>query len=158
MKILVAEYASALGLGGTVELEGRAMLAALVKSFARSGHDVIYPTGGLKLDKGQPVLIKTEEDFEAALLERESDAGLLIAPDGMQPHLLQILRGIRSTWGQARRWQLLRGTSCSAPVLWIGRELPWPRSWRSQIRWNGAACDMWSNRARDGARKEDLRI
>ena len=91
MKILVAEYASALALGGTVELEGRAMLAALVKSFARSGHDVVYPTGELKLDKGQPVLIKTEEDFEAALLEGEADAGLLIAPDGMQPHLLEIL-------------------------------------------------------------------
>ncbi len=90
MKILVAEYASAIGLGGTVELEGRAMLAALVKSFARSGHDVVYPTGGLKLDKGQPVLIKTEEDFEG-LLEEKADAGLLIAPDGMQPRLLQIL-------------------------------------------------------------------
>ena len=91
MKILVAEYASALGLGGTVELEGRAMLAALVKSFSRSGHDVVYPTVGLKLDEGQPVLIKTEEDFEAALLEGDADAGLLIAPDGMQPHLLEIL-------------------------------------------------------------------
>jgi predicted ATP-grasp superfamily ATP-dependent carboligase len=90
MKILVAEYASALGLGGTVELEGRAMLAALVKSFARSGHDVVYPTGGPRLDEGQGVLIKTEEDFEA-LLEGDADAGLLIAPDGMQPHLLQML-------------------------------------------------------------------
>ena len=80
MKILVAEYASALGLGGTVELEGRAMLAALVKSFALSGHDVVYPTGGLKLDEGQPVLIKMEEDFEAALLED------LAA--GLEPHRL----------------------------------------------------------------------
>ena len=90
MKILVAEYASALGLGGTVELEGRAMLAALVNSFARSGHDVVYPTGGPELDEGQPVLIRMEEDFEF-LLEGEADAGLLIAPDGMQPRLLQIL-------------------------------------------------------------------
>ena len=90
MKILVAEYASALGLGGTVELEGRAMLAALVKSFARSGHDVVYPTGGPELDEGQGVLIKTEEDFEALLVEK-ADAGLLIAPDGMQPHLLEML-------------------------------------------------------------------
>ncbi len=90
MKILVAEYASALGLGGTVELEGRAMLAALVKSFARSGHDVVYPTSGQRLDEGQPVLIRTEEDFES-FLEGDADAGLLIAPDGMQPHLLQIL-------------------------------------------------------------------
>ena len=90
MKILVAEYASALALGGTVELEGRAMLAALVKSFARSGHDVIYPTGGPELDEGRAVLIRTEGDFEA-ILEGEADAGLLIAPDGMQPHLLEML-------------------------------------------------------------------
>jgi len=90
MKILVAEYASALGLGGTVELEGRAMLAALVKSFARSGHDVIYPTGGPKLAEGRPVLVTNEADFEG-LLEEKADAGLLIAPDGMQPRLLQIL-------------------------------------------------------------------
>ena len=94
MKILVAEYASALGLGGTVELEGRAMLAALVKSFARSGHDVVYPTSGPKLAEGRPVFIRKEGDFEAHL-EGDADAGLLIAPDGMQPHLLQILE--RST-------------------------------------------------------------
>ncbi|MGB7544851.1 MAG: ATP-grasp domain-containing protein [Methanothrix sp.] len=90
MKILVAEYASALGLGGTVELEGRAMLAALVGSFARSGHDVIYPTSGPRPEKGRPVQIRREGDFEA-LLEGEADAGLLIAPDGMQPRLLEIL-------------------------------------------------------------------
>ena len=50
MKILVAEYASALGLGGTVVLECQAMLAALVKNFSRSGHYVVYPTAGPKLD------------------------------------------------------------------------------------------------------------
>jgi len=90
MKILVAEYASALGLGGTVELEGRAMLAALVESFARSGHDVIYPTSGPILGEGRAVLIQEEGDFEA-LLGGEADAGLLIAPDGMQPRLLETL-------------------------------------------------------------------
>jgi hypothetical protein len=90
MLILVAEYASALCLGGTCELEGRAMLRALVRSFARAGHDVVYPTGGPKLGEGRPVQIRGEEDFEA-LLEGEADAGLLIAPDGMQPHLLEIL-------------------------------------------------------------------
>ncbi len=36
MKILIAEYASALGLGGTCELEGRAMLATLAKRSALS--------------------------------------------------------------------------------------------------------------------------
>lgn len=90
MKILVAEYASALSLGGTVELEGRAMLAALVGSFARSGHDVIYPTSGPMLGEGRPVRIRRGGDFEA-LMEGEADAGLLIAPDGMQSRLLEIL-------------------------------------------------------------------
>lgn len=66
------------------------MLTALVRSFARAGHDVIYPTGGPRLGEGQPVRIHGEEDFEA-LLEGEADAALLIAPDGMQPHLLEIL-------------------------------------------------------------------
>lgn len=90
MKILVAEYASALGLGGTCELEGRAMLAALVRSFSRCGHEVVYPTSGPELEEGRSLKIRKEADFEA-LLEGEAEAGLLIAPDGMQPHLLAIL-------------------------------------------------------------------
>ena len=46
MRILVAEYASAVGLGGTCELEGRAMLTELAGSFERAGHEVVYPTSG----------------------------------------------------------------------------------------------------------------
>jgi predicted ATP-grasp superfamily ATP-dependent carboligase len=90
MKILIAEYASAVGLGGTCELEGRAMLAALAQSFVRCGHEVIYPTSGPRLAEGQAVRIMGEEDFESAL-DSHADAGLLIAPDGMQSHLLKIL-------------------------------------------------------------------
>ena len=90
MKILIAEYASALGLGGTCELEGRAMLATLANSFARCGHEVLYPTSGLTIAAGRPILMKSEEDFES-VLDSDADAGLLIAPDGMQPHLLEIL-------------------------------------------------------------------
>ena len=37
MKILFAEYASALGLGGTVELEGRTMLGALAEASYDAG-------------------------------------------------------------------------------------------------------------------------
>jgi len=90
MKILIAEYASALGLGGTCELEGRAMLATLASSFERAGHEVIYPTSGPTVEAGRPILIKGEEEFEGAL-DCQADAGLLIAPDGLQPHLLEIL-------------------------------------------------------------------
>ena len=90
MKILIAEYASALGLGGTYELEGRAMLATLVGSFERAGHAVFYPTSGRSVEAGRPILVKGEEEFEGALASK-ADAGLLIAPDGMQPHFLEIL-------------------------------------------------------------------
>jgi tyramine---L-glutamate ligase len=100
MKILVAEYASALGLGGTVELEGRAMLTALVRSFARAGHDVTYPTSGPTVGGGQPILMKGEKEFEC-VLECEADAGLLIAPDGMQPHLLEILEKSTANLGSS---------------------------------------------------------
>jgi len=95
MKILVAEYASALGLGGTHELEGRAMLATLAKSFQRAGHEVLYPTGGATVGGGQRILISGRADFEGTLASSGAGAGLLIAPDGLQPHLLEVLE--RST-------------------------------------------------------------
>jgi tyramine---L-glutamate ligase len=90
MKILIAEYAFAVGLGGTHELEGRAMLATLARSFERSGHEVLYPTSGPDLGVGRPIFIKGEADYEC-VLDHKVDAGLLIAPDAMQPHLLDIL-------------------------------------------------------------------
>jgi predicted ATP-grasp superfamily ATP-dependent carboligase len=90
MKILIAEYASALGLGGTCELEGRAMLATLASSFEKAGHEVLYPTSGPTVDAGRTILITGEEEFEG-VLDSKADAGLLIAPDGLQPHLLEIL-------------------------------------------------------------------
>ena len=52
MRILVAEYASALGMGGTCELEGRAMLSTLVESFERSGHSAAYATHGPRIKAG----------------------------------------------------------------------------------------------------------
>jgi len=91
MKILVAEYASAVGLGGTCELEGRAMLSALAGSFARAGHEVVYPTSGPAIGAGRPILLKHSVDFEQVLGTAKADAGLLIAPDGMQPRFLEIL-------------------------------------------------------------------
>lgn len=90
MKILIAEYASALGLGGTCELEGRAMLSTLARSFERVGHEVVYLTSGPVIEDGLPILVKNDDEFEGAL-ESKADAGLLIAPDGIQPRLLEIL-------------------------------------------------------------------
>jgi predicted ATP-grasp superfamily ATP-dependent carboligase len=91
MRILVAEYASAVSLGGTCELEGRAMLATLAGSFERAGHEVVYPTVGPTIRAGHPVILNGDEGFEDVLATVDVDAGLLIAPDGMQPHFLEIL-------------------------------------------------------------------
>jgi hypothetical protein len=91
MKILVAEYASALGLGGTYELEGRAMLSTLVESFDRSGHSVAYATHGPRINVGEHVLVDDQAGFEEMLQTIKVDACLLIAPDGLQPRFLEII-------------------------------------------------------------------
>jgi len=91
MRILVAEYASAIGMGGTCEVEGRAMLSVLVNSFQRAGHQVAYITSGPDIRAGKPHILDQKEDFETYLEAIEADAGLLIAPDAMQPRFLEIL-------------------------------------------------------------------
>ncbi len=91
MKILVAEYASALGLGGTCELEGRAMLSTLVESFEKSGHSVAYATHGPRIKAGDYILVNDQSEFEAMLETVKVDACLLIAPDGLQPRFLEII-------------------------------------------------------------------
>ncbi|MHC1687849.1 MAG: hypothetical protein AB9879_09115, partial [Methanothrix sp.] len=62
MKILVAEYASAVGLGGTCELEGRAMLSTLAGSFERAGHKVVYPTSGPVIEDGKPIFLQRPDE------------------------------------------------------------------------------------------------
>lgn len=91
MRILVAEYASAVGMGGTCEVEGRAMLATLAGSFERAGNEVLYPTFGPTIGAGKPILLKRQEEFEDVLRSTKADAGLLIAPDEMQSKFLEIL-------------------------------------------------------------------
>jgi hypothetical protein len=101
MKILVAEYASALGLGGTYELEGRAMLSTLVESFDRSGHSVAYATHGPRIKAGDYVLVDGQAEFEVMLQTIEVDACLLIAPDGLQPRFLEIIEGHTANLGSS---------------------------------------------------------
>jgi predicted ATP-grasp superfamily ATP-dependent carboligase len=71
MRIMVAEYAVGGGEGRSLSLltEGKAMLSTLKMGFERMGNEVVYP--------------KAEKDFEAAVewLSKESDAGIVIAPD-----------------------------------------------------------------------------
>ncbi|MDD3550557.1 ATP-grasp domain-containing protein [Methanothrix soehngenii] len=101
MDIFVAEYASALGLGGTHELEGRAMLSCLVESFASSGHEVAYPTSGPRLKEGKPIMLGGGRDFGSLLQSIEAEACLLIAPDGLQPHFLEIIEGRTANLGSS---------------------------------------------------------
>ncbi len=91
MRIMVAEYASAVGMGGTCEVEGRAMLSALAGSFERAGYEVVYPTSGPAIKFGRPIMLGRSEEFEDALASEKVDAGLLIAPDDMQPRFLEVL-------------------------------------------------------------------
>ncbi|WP_348304241.1 ATP-grasp domain-containing protein [Methanothrix sp.] len=101
MDIFVAEYASALGLGGTHELEGRAMLSCLVDSFASSGHEVAYPTPGPRIKAGEPIMLGGGRDFASLLQSIEANACLLIAPDGLQPHFLEIIEGRTANLGSS---------------------------------------------------------
>jgi len=101
MEIFVAEYASALGLGGTHELEGRAMLSCLVESFASSGHEVAYPTSGPRLKEGKPIMLEDGRDFASLLQSIEAEACLLIAPDGLQPHFLEIIEDRMANLGSS---------------------------------------------------------
>ncbi len=92
MKILIAEYAVATGLPGTYQVEGRAMLSTLARSFERLGHQVIYPMAvTTAIGAGEGIHIRGEEDFEDLLEYLEATAGLVIAPDELLPGFLELL-------------------------------------------------------------------
>lgn len=88
MKVLIAEYAIATGLGGTYEIEGRAMLSTIARSFVRCGHRVVYPTSGAVVDAGVPLLIERSE-LKGFLSSIDADAGLIVAPDPLAPDLIE---------------------------------------------------------------------
>jgi len=92
MEILIAEYAVATGLPGTYQVEGRAMLSTLARSFERLGHQVIYPMAvTTAIGAGEGIHIRGEEDFEDLLEYLEATAGLVIAPDELLPGFLELL-------------------------------------------------------------------
>jgi len=81
MWIMVAEYAVGGGEGksGSLLREGKEMLTTLRRSFERIGNEVVYP--------------EAEDDFEAAVdkLSKESDAGIVIAPDDRLCELTELV-------------------------------------------------------------------
>ena len=90
MDIMVAEYAVGAGEGGTILLEGRAMLDILVKSFIAAGHKVVYPTSGPVLLAGTAVKTK---DFDRSVeeLSAQCDAALVLAPDELLGDLTEMV-------------------------------------------------------------------
>jgi hypothetical protein len=90
MNIMVAEYAVGAGEGGTILLEGKAMLNVLVNSFTKAGHRVIYPTTGPVIPHGTRVKTDDLKKTIAELASR-SDAALVIAPDELLSELTQIV-------------------------------------------------------------------
>jgi predicted ATP-grasp superfamily ATP-dependent carboligase len=92
MKILLAEYAMGIGLGGTLLLEGKAMISTLAESFTRLGHEVSYLNAESKLKYGKSI-ISDENTFEDVLerFSKESDAGLVIGPDELLGGLTEII-------------------------------------------------------------------
>jgi tyramine---L-glutamate ligase len=92
MKILVAEYAVGTGAEKSLIPEGAAMLKTLAESFVRLGHEVYYPSAGLRISAGT-AFESTAENF-MQLIEKKAhdcDCGLVIAPDWMLPELNRIL-------------------------------------------------------------------
>ena len=81
MRIMVAEYAVGTGGDKGVSLlrEGKAMLTTLRSGFERLDHEVVYPVA--------------VRDFEAAVdkLSKESDAGIVIAPDEKLCELTEVV-------------------------------------------------------------------
>lgn len=81
MRIMVAEYAVGGGEGksGSLLREGKEMLTTLRRSFERIGNEVVYP--------------EAEDDFEAVVdkLSKESDAGIVIAPDDRLCELTELV-------------------------------------------------------------------
>jgi predicted ATP-grasp superfamily ATP-dependent carboligase len=90
MDIMVTEYAVGAGEGGTILLEGRAMLDVLAKSFIAAGHKVVYPTSGPVLQAGTAV--KTN-DFDRSVeeLSAQCDAALVLAPDELLGDLTKMV-------------------------------------------------------------------
>ena len=92
MNILIAEFAVGTNVKKSLIPEGVAMLKTLAESFISLGHEVYYPSAGIKTGTGT-VINSTAENF-GQIIEKKAqdcDAGLIIAPDCMLPELNKIL-------------------------------------------------------------------
>ncbi|MCR3883134.1 MAG: ATP-grasp domain-containing protein [Methanothrix sp.] len=127
MKVLIAEYAVATGMPGTYEVEGRAMLSTLTKSFERLGHEVVYPTAGPVIGAGRAIRLGGGSDraFEDLLAGTDTDAGLVIAPDEILPGFLKTLEESGTTnLGTSLKAALLSADKLACTRLLEGAGVP----------------------------------
>jgi predicted ATP-grasp superfamily ATP-dependent carboligase len=92
MKILLSEYATSTGMGGTYLIEGKAMLECLTYSFYNAGHEVVYTSSDVTIGHGTKTG-SNEGNLKTILelLSMECDAALLIAPDDLLAGLTGII-------------------------------------------------------------------
>ncbi len=92
MNILIAEFAVGTNVEKSLIPQGVAMLKTLSESFVSLGHEVYYPSAGIKTGTGT-IIRSTAENFRQIIEKKakDCDAGLLIAPDCMLPELNKIL-------------------------------------------------------------------
>jgi predicted ATP-grasp superfamily ATP-dependent carboligase len=147
MKILVAEYAVGGGANGASLLwEGQAMLSTLTGGFEALGHEVLAPVAA--------------PDFEAAVdrLSKESDAGIVIAPDERLSGLTKVLESNTVNLGcpsdaVARCADKLRTTKLlSAGDILVPRILASPEL--SEL--NGDTTQQYVRKPRYGCASEDI--
>ncbi|MBP2030957.1 putative ATP-grasp superfamily ATP-dependent carboligase [Methanohalophilus levihalophilus] len=92
MKILISEYATSVGMGGTYLIEGKSMLKCLASSFENEGHEVIYTSADIPIGCGKMSSCeqgKLEESLDK--LSSQCDAALVIAPDDILADLTGIV-------------------------------------------------------------------
>src|ERR1035437_6409346 len=92
MNILIAEFTVGTNVERSLIPEGIAMLKTLAESFVSLGHEVYYPSAGIKTGKGTAIN-STAQNFRQIIEKKAQncDAGLVIAPDCMLPELNKIL-------------------------------------------------------------------
>ncbi len=92
MKILISEYATSIGMGGTCFIEGKAMLRCIASSFENAGHEVIYTSANIPIEYGTMVACN-EENLDSTLetLSKQCNAALVIAPDDILADLTEIV-------------------------------------------------------------------
>jgi predicted ATP-grasp superfamily ATP-dependent carboligase len=129
MKILLAEYAVGTGLGGTLLLEGKAMLKTLATSFHELGHEVSYLSAGSFIEN--TTLINSNKGNFNKVLENaaiKADAGLVIGPDELLEGLSEIIENntinlgcspesVRMCADKIECTNMLRANSINAPKI-----------------------------------------